>query len=70
MPLFHGRGFVCDNEMLPVIDSTPWIQGKQHQYCRLIHSLGKPDFEYEATGVKCAYNFYKKNHGIVWPVMI
>ena len=57
---YLGTGFVLDNDIVPVIQSTPWIRGKQWQFCSLIRSLGKPDFEYSAGEFKSAYNYKRK----------
>ena len=53
---YFGKKFVFKNDIVPVINSTAWIRGKQYVFCKLIKTLGKPDFEYYASECKTAYN--------------
>lgn len=63
---YFGGGFVCDNDVVPVIRSTPWIRGKQYKFCELVRQFGQPDFEYCATDIKSAYHFCKRNRKLIF----
>ena len=56
-----GRGFILDNDIVPVIQSSSWNRGLQWKYDNLIRSLGQPDFEYNASDLKADYNYVRRN---------
>ena len=49
---YFGKNFYSLNDVIPVVDTAAWLNGKSDVYISLICDLGSPDFDYIADDVK------------------